>query len=311
MKKKLPKSSFADDCRRNREIRPRSFDILGEIAGLVEIPRDAWFGDPASAFWDENLDLFPDEPTFPRRSREVLCMERIFPLPEKIRHALIDVFCLSVNASTAKVDRANKDCLVRVLLGRRRFGISRPGGSKFFSLRNYKLHLDQVMELGLDAEDYANSMADTLAILHWHTGIDGMDIEFVLGSSPLDRNAVRRILPLHDIEKLKPGSSTYEHITNSEQNFKKRSVSLWLLDFDACSPITMDDKEVLKAVKAFVQTGPFCPRPNSNDDYADNLWKLFSDRYTTTGQKLCGVSRWRDLPVKFIEGITKELSHRR
>lgn len=221
-----------------------SFDALGESAGLVEVPRVGWFADKNSSFWDEHLDLFPDEPTFPRRSREVLCMERVFPLPEQIRHALIDVFCPPANASRAKTEAANKDCLVRVLLGRRRFGASRPGGSMFFSLRNYKLHVDQIQELELEAEEYAKSMADALAVLHWHTKIDAMDIEFVLGSTPLDRNAVRRMLPLMDVERLAPGSSTYEHITNANPDFKKRSVSLWLLDFDACSPITMNNAGV-------------------------------------------------------------------
>jgi hypothetical protein len=35
----------------------------------------------------------------------------------------------------------------------------------FFSLRNYKLHLDQIRELNLDAAEYAISMADALAVL--------------------------------------------------------------------------------------------------------------------------------------------------
>lgn len=188
--------------------------------------------------WEENLDLFPDESTFPRRPREVLCMERIFPLPEKIRHALIDSFCNPAIPSKAKTDPANKECFVSVLLGRRRLEASRPGGrGRFFSLRNYKL-VDQVQELDLDAEEYARRMADALAILHWHTKIDAMDIEFALGSTPLDRTAVRRALPLKGVERVVPGSSTYEHTTNAEPNFKRRSVSLWLLYFQT-NPYTI------------------------------------------------------------------------
>ncbi|KGO77594.1 Protein of unknown function DUF3669, zinc finger protein [Penicillium italicum] len=288
----------------------QSFDVLGEHAGLVEVPRIAWFANKTSMFWEENLDLFPDESTFPRRPREVLCMERIFPLPEKIRHALIDAFCNPANASKAKTDPANKDCLVRVLLGRRRFGASRPGGGKFFSLRNYKLHVDQVQELDLDAEEYARSMADALAILHWHTKIDAMDIEFALGSTPLDRNAVRRVLPLKGVERLVPGSSTYEHTTNADPNFKRRSVSLWIMDFDACSPITMDNTGVQKAVKAWLETDPFCPRPHSEDEYMQKLWTVFSERYIATGRKFSTGKMSRALPAKFIEGIMDEFAHR-
>ena len=39
-------------------------------------------------------------------------------------------------------------------------------------------------------------MADALAVLHWHTKIDGMDVEFVLGSSPTEDQKVRRVMPL-------------------------------------------------------------------------------------------------------------------
>lgn len=57
----------------------------------------------------------------------------------------------------------------------------------FFSLRNYKLHVDQMQSLQLEAEKYATSMADAPAVLHWHMKIDGMDIEFALGSSSTER----------------------------------------------------------------------------------------------------------------------------
>ncbi|KAJ5180686.1 hypothetical protein N7492_003896 [Penicillium capsulatum] len=287
-----------------------SFDALGEMAGLVEVPRVAWFADKSSTFWEENLDLFPDESTFPRRPREVLCMERVFPLPEKIRHALIDVFCSPVNSSKAKATPANKDCLVRLLLGRKRYGASRPGGSMFFSLRNFKLHVDQIQELELDAEEYARNMADALAVLHWHTKVDAMDIEFVLGSTPLDRNSVRRALPLKDIERLVPGSSTYEHTINANSEFKKRTVSLWILDFDACSSISMDEPGLRQAVKAFFGTDPFCPRPYSQDTYSQNLWAVFSERYITTGRRVSNGQTWQGLPARFVQSVIDELMPR-
>jgi hypothetical protein len=154
----------------------QSFDRLSYLACQIEIPRAAWFANKNSEFWKDNLHLFPNDPTFPRKPREILRMERIFPLPEPIRQALIDLFCNPNNVIQAKNDPSNKDCLVRLLLGRRRFGTSRPGGSMFFSLRNYKLHVDQIQMLDLDAEEFAIGMADALAVLHWHTRIDAMDI---------------------------------------------------------------------------------------------------------------------------------------
>lgn len=62
-----------------------------------------------------------------------------------------------------------------------------------------------------------------------------MDTEFVLGSSPVDGNTIRRIVSLDDTQHLAPGSSTYEHSTNPSADFKKRLIGLWLLDFDAAA----------------------------------------------------------------------------
>ncbi|RAH64703.1 zinc finger protein [Aspergillus aculeatinus CBS 121060] len=257
-----------------------SFDQLGYDTYGLEIPR--------------NLHLFPDDSTFPRRPREILCMERIFPLPQPIRHALIDLFCNPNHINAAKNSSANKDCLIRLMLGRKRYGSSLPGGSRFFSLRNYKLHVDQIQELELDADAYASNMADALAILHWHARIDAMDVEFVLGSTPFDLNAVRRPVPLRDVMRLRAGSSTLERATNRVPNFKKRIVSLWMLDFDACRAISMDTEGVNRAVQAFVDNEPYSPRPFTNDHYSERLWQLFSQRYP--------------LPRQFVNGVMAKLA---
>lgn len=87
----------------------QSFDLLGTLSGQVEVPRVAWFANKNSSFWDDNLELFPEDPSFSRRARDILCMERIFPLPEPIRHALIDLFCNPAHATAAKTHPANKD----------------------------------------------------------------------------------------------------------------------------------------------------------------------------------------------------------
>ncbi|RAK82036.1 zinc finger protein [Aspergillus fijiensis CBS 313.89] len=285
-----------------------SFDQLGYDTCGLEIPRVAWYANKEADFWPENLHLFPDDPTFPRRPREILCMERIFPLPQPIRHALIDLFCNPNHINAAKSSSANKDCLIRLMLGRKRYGSSLPGGSRFFSLRNYKLHVDQIQELELDADAYASSMADALAILHWHARIDAMDVEFVLGSTPFDLNAVRRPVPLRDVMRLRTGSSTLERATNRVPNFKKRIVSLWMLDFDACRAISMDTEGVNRAVQAFVDNEPYCPRPFTNDHYSERLWQLFSQRYVETGRKVTTGSLLQPLPRQFINGVMAKLA---
>lgn len=287
----------------------RSLDYLGSIAGEVEVPRAAWFANKASDFWEESFELFPVDSTFPKRRRDVFCMERVYPLPEVIRNALIDIFCNPNHAQEVRNIMTNKDCLIRPYLGRKRYGSSQRGGSRFFSLRNYKLHIDQFQSLGLDAEEWATSMASVLAVLHWHTKVDALDIEFVLGSTPVDRNAIRRVLPLKEVEHLKPGSSTFEHNTHITPNFRKRAVCLWILDFDACSPIKMDHAGVRQAVKVFFDTDPYCPRPCSRDEFGEKLWNIFSKLYILTGQKLTSETTYEKLPAQFIQGVIDRSAH--
>lgn len=141
-------------------------------------------------------------------------------------------------------------------MGKDELESSRPWGSIFVSLRNYKLHLDQVEDLQLDAAEIATSIADAMAVLHWHTMVDSMDVEFVLGSSPTDEEKNRWMMSIEAIQQLVPKMSTFEHVTNSRPDFTKRLISLWLIDFDACEDITMDGAGVRKAVRAFIEKEP-------------------------------------------------------
>lgn len=94
---------------------------------------------------------------------------------------LIDAFCPVGLVQGIKDSDANRDCLIRVYLGRRRHGAARDRPSRFqaFSLRNFPLHIDQMERLGIsmcDMEIYARSMAGALAMMHWHSNIDGKDV---------------------------------------------------------------------------------------------------------------------------------------
>ena len=46
------------------------------------------------------------------------------------------------------------------------------------------LDLDQMQNLDVNVNDTTNAIADALAVLHWHTKVDGTDVEYVLESSP-------------------------------------------------------------------------------------------------------------------------------
>ena len=93
-------------------------------------------------------------------------------------------------------------------------------------------------------------MAEALAVMHWIGEVDGNDIEFVL--APPDPQAKGTTIP----------NSLGEH-------------SIWMIDFDLCRKITMDEGGIKQAVVAFWRNDPFYPRPESSHD----LWKTFCDHY--------------------------------
>ena len=102
----------------NRRIE-HSFKQLGPLAGQVEIPRAVWYAQASTAeFWDTNIDRFPFTDVFPHQRRDILCIERIFPLPKPTRERLVDLYCHEKGRESAKENAANRDCLVRPLLGR-------------------------------------------------------------------------------------------------------------------------------------------------------------------------------------------------
>lgn len=123
----------------NRRIED-SFDQLGPLAGQVEIPRAAWYAQASTAeFWDANIDRFPFTDVFPRQRRDVLCIERILPLPKPTRDRLVDLYCFEKGRESAKENAANRDCLVRPLLGRIRQSSASRLKSFRFGTSNYTL----------------------------------------------------------------------------------------------------------------------------------------------------------------------------
>ncbi|KAF2648151.1 hypothetical protein K491DRAFT_708864 [Lophiostoma macrostomum CBS 122681] len=205
----------------------------------VDVPKMFWFSNEnTTEFWNENMDNFPFDETFPKKARDALCMERVLPLPQPLRHNLIDKYCPR-DKDKAKAYVPNRDCLVRPLLGRRRRG----SGNLAFSLRNFRLHLDQFQELKLNTNDYATAMADAMAVLHCKARIDAMDIEFVVGSAPSEIQRAGKALTSAQIENLPPGKSTFELVNGKD--FTRRIHSLWILDFDACQPINLNPTDAI------------------------------------------------------------------
>lgn len=169
---------------------------------------------------------------------------------------MIDQYCPASLITEIKISDVNKDYLIRPYLGRwRRLNNScrnRPSRFSAFSLRNFPLHLDQMEQLGLPIEIYPESMAETLAMTHWCEEIDANDVEFVLAPPRCESLSSSQL----------SSRVLGEHV-------------LWLLDFDCCRSMSMDQNGIDQAVTAFLRNDPFYLRPGTHQ----RLWEMFRDRY--------------------------------
>ncbi|KAK3358340.1 hypothetical protein B0T24DRAFT_693595 [Lasiosphaeria ovina] len=178
-----------------------------------------------------------------------------------------------------------------------------------------KLNANEMKDLDLPTSELCSSMARALAVLRWHTKIDAMDIEFVLGSSPLEEQKVRVDIETEDLRAMAPHTSTYEQATHNGPNFTKRITALWMLDFGNCTDITMDSNGVDMAVKAFVETNFYCPEPNSGNAFIDSLWLLFAESYIQYSDRILEdvleTPELQTLPREFIRKVSSETPVRR
>ncbi|RDA86613.1 hypothetical protein CP532_6008 [Ophiocordyceps camponoti-leonardi (nom. inval.)] len=227
----------------------------------------------------EEAGFFSKHPNLVRAAAEecqtpshVLLSERIWPLPLPIRQQLIGKYCHPRIQEIAHSDPANKDCLVRLYLGSLRGRVN----GNFFSLRNFKLHLNQMVDLGLDVEVIAHKMGSALAIMHWAARTDGRDVEFVLGSS-VKKTIAPQPLPSEDGHK-QPchyvGPPTF-----ALEDFQTRTTELWILDFNQVQRISLDDAGVAQAVNAVKINDPYFPRPHG---------KSVVERRNNKRERVCG-----------------------
>lgn len=266
------------------------------------IPRmEKWVRPQDVRFWTEYNSFFPSHAGTPNYG---LLSERIFALPFPVREAIVDALCpkkFKCKKEEILADPINKNCLVRIYLGRR--DVEMRAKSSSFRLRNFELLVNEMEVLGLDTSYYAEIMADALAILHWRAGIDGNDVEFILGSSPMSTN------PLLAAEMAATDKDGPFGLPGFEFDFKKRSVHMWLIDFNMCHRIDIDDKDrtLDLLTKAFWFNDPYYPRPVSEQPSDVEMWQKFSRRYLNTSAAFTTNS----LPKKFIEAIEAAGEERR
>ena len=206
-----------------------------------------------------------------------LVSDRIFPLPFPVRAAIFDSFAgkdipESRDHNLAKPE--NKDCLVRLYLGRRRNEVTR----SHIALRNFPLHVNDMEHLGLDTSMFAKIMGQALAFLHWEAKVDAYDVEFVLGSAPKHR------VPASAAEMR--DSSPYDTKFFGNPLFNHQSVGVWLLDFDQCHCFEHNNDGLDQLLKCFYWNGPYYPRPVNMNAEDTKLWEIFKWAYLEASSKL-------------------------
>ncbi|KAI8275190.1 hypothetical protein K4K59_010343 [Colletotrichum sp. SAR11_240] len=230
----------------------------------VNVPEPILLAPPTSRWWKKHSSILLEAPhDISQKTMCALLSQRIPPLPKSHRDKLIDTFCPAHKRRDAAADPKNEDALARVYLGRRRVpGAPLPPN---FSLRNYNLTLDQLLQLDAPVEDYARQMGEALCVMHWGAWVDGYGIEFVLGGQPK---------PPKMASSTTAGKQTAASVdinsaaSPAQPAYDANLAQLWVLDFDLCS---MWDRErmcrfpndlVQQLVRAFFKNDPYYPLPS-------------------------------------------------
>ncbi|KAH8641428.1 hypothetical protein IG631_04369 [Alternaria alternata] len=267
-----------------------AFSAFASIQEDIHVPRiGAWVSPKSTQFWDTMAALFPQDVETPNYG---LISERIYPLPLPVREAIVDALCpkaIKDDKSTFLNRTENKNCLVRLYLGRR--NDSRKMEARNVRLRNFPLHVDEMERLGLDTSSFAKTMAKALAFLHWKAGVDANDVEFVLGSTPQVTGA-----PTKEDVLTADKDTAAEMFTT---DFQHRTISLWLLDFNQCKLFDHNSAGVKKLIEGFWFNDPYYPRPNATSKEDKKLWVSFAKHYIKISQELTSTPG----PAMFINGV--------
>jgi hypothetical protein len=146
-------------------------------------------------------------------------------------------------------------------------------------------------QLGIDPSYYAMAMADALAFLHWVAKVDGNDVEFVLA------------------QQRDQSDTSLSRIQFEGRSFSNINIlgphTMWVLDFDLCRVLTLDESGIDQASNAFWGNDPFYPRPGSLITANQKLWNLFEDRFLESSAKVMATEsdQVKRLPKMLIEKI--------
>jgi len=255
-----------------------------------------WISPRNEMFWNEHRNYFLDGIAQPTNG---FLSERIFPVQLQVRSAIIDAFApnqVKKSKESFLLQQENKDCLIRIYLGRRQGRLA----SSTFKLRNFDMTVNEMEFLHLDTAFYAETLAQTLAIIHWKAKLDANDVEFVFGCAP----TVKRRPTIAELE----ATNRFDVQTlGSEADFGRRSIGIWLLDFDQCKPFPEHMDGVKQLERGFYFNVPYYPRPISEHPKDVALWNTFKESYLVTSAAFTT----SDMPKQFIEAVEAEGRKRR
>ncbi|KAI8715750.1 DUF3669 domain-containing protein [Fusarium sp. LHS14.1] len=250
-------------------------------AASFRIPLCRGFLKKSDADWSKILLRLPPGST----SCNALLSEKVQPISENARRLLAVNYAKDHDHEVIVGDKKNEHCLIRPYLGRRRHGWARrPGKPGFFSLRNFPLHIDQMGKLGMPIEPYAKTMAEGLAFLLWIARVDANDVEFVLA---------------------RPRRS------NSDCNKFEANILgphyMWIIDFDCCNPLPMNEEGIEIAARCFWRNDPFYPRPGGSNAADESLWGNFREHFLRASEWMLEdeSSCVRELPARLMVKIAE------
>lgn len=260
---------------------------------LFAIPQSFGFLDSQdSSTWPGILPRLPEDYT----ACNAIVSEKIIPVQASTRRLLLRKFRPDVDEEGAMNSSSNEHCLIRPYLGRRRYRSAetevQPRGKRAFSLRNFPLHLDQMEQLGIDPSEYAIAMADALAFMHWVAEVDGNDVEFVLAQP-----------------RRQPDICTSPQKESEDTRSNNISIlglhTMWMLDFDLCRDLTLDESSIEQACNAFWGNDPWYPRPGRLATADQKLWDTFEGQFLESSAKALATrsDQIKELPMLLVEKI--------
>lgn len=211
---------------------------------------------------------------------DMVISERIPPLAEPFREALIQVFYPESSKIIGLPVSENEACLVHPYLALP----TRAAGGLPPLTRDFKLCVNEM--LGLWPRpivlDLARRMAAALAILHWQAVVDGRGIKFVLGGKPLspDRLSVPNFV---------------------DWGINQLEVQMWVLNFDQCAFFNASPKNcygLKAAVDGYFESAYY---PRSRVDLG--MWIEWKEQYLTTSNLIIRGGINTEMPYLFIRDV--------